>query len=85
MEELVKKNTGIKGFDNLTTGGLPMGRPSLVCGSAGTGKTLFGIEFIVSGIRDFNEPGVIISFEERIEDLLENVYSLGWDLQKHMD
>ena len=62
-----------------------MGRPSLVCGSAGTGKTLFGIEFIVSGIRDFNEPGVIISFEERTEDLLENVYSLGWDLQKHMD
>jgi circadian clock protein KaiC len=58
------------------------GAPSLVCGSAGAGKTLLGIEFIVNGIRNFNEPGVIISFEERTGDIIDNVASLGWDLQK---
>ncbi len=85
MEELKKSKSGIKGLDIITGGGLPRGRPSLVCGAAGTGKTLFGIEFIVNGIRDFNEPGVIISFEERTADLISNVSMLDWDLQKHLD
>jgi circadian clock protein KaiC len=85
MEVLKKSETGIKGFDIITRGGLPKGRPSLVCGSAGAGKTLFGIEFIVNGIRRFNEAGVIVSFEERTQDLIDNVGSLGWDLQKYID
>ena len=85
MEVLKKAKSGIKGLDIITRGGLPLGRPSLVCGSAGAGKTLFGIEFIVNGIRNFNEPGVIISFEERTRDIIANVASLGWDLQKHVD
>ena len=80
-----KSRSGIKGLDSITGGGLPSGRPSLVCGEAGTGKTLFCIEFIVNGIREFDEPGVIISFEERTDDLIANVHSLGWDLQKHID
>jgi circadian clock protein KaiC len=85
MEVIEKSKSGIKGFDIITRGGLPKGRPSLVCGTAGTGKTLFGIEFIVNGIKKFNESGVIISFEERTDDLIANAASLGWDLQKHMD
>jgi circadian clock protein KaiC len=85
MEVLKKAKSGIKGLDIITGGGLPRGRPSLICGSAGAGKTLFGIEFIVNGIRNFHEPGVIISFEERTGDIIENVASLGWDLQKYID
>lgn len=85
MEKIKKSKSGIKGFDAITNGGLPSGRPSLVCGTAGSGKTLFGINFIVSGIREFNEPGVIISFEERVDDLVANVESMGWDLRKHID
>jgi circadian clock protein KaiC len=85
MEVLEKSESGIKGFDIITRGGLPKGRPSLVCGSAGAGKTLFGVEFIVNGIRKFNEAGVIISFEERTHDLITNAASLGWDLQKYID
>jgi circadian clock protein KaiC len=84
MNQLKKSKTGIKGFDMITRGGLPTGRPSLVCGQPGSGKTLLGIEFIVNGIKIFNEPGVIISFEERTEDLIDNVASLGWDLRKYM-
>ena len=85
MEDLRKTRTGIKGLDFMTNGGLPQGRPSLVCGKAGTGKTIFGIECIVKGIEQFNEPGVIISFEERTQDLIDNVISLGWNLQGYMD
>jgi circadian clock protein KaiC len=85
MEVLKKAKSGIKGFDTITRGGLPKGRPSLVCGSPGAGKTIFGIEFIINGIIMFNEPGVIISFEERADDLIANAASLGWDLQKHLD
>lgn len=85
MRELRKSKTGIKGFDSISKGGLPTGRPSLVCGMAGSGKTLFGIEFIVKGITIFNESGVIISFEERAEDLVANAASLGWDLQEYID
>jgi circadian clock protein KaiC len=62
--QLKKVLTGISGFDEITLGGLPKGRPTLLCGGPGSGKTLFGIEFIVNGALHFNEPGVIIAFEE---------------------
>ena len=77
---LEKCPTGIDGFDQITNGGLPRGRPSLVCGSAGCGKSLFGIEFLVHGATQFDEPGVMMTFEETAEDLTKNVASLGFDL-----
>jgi len=77
---LPKCPTGIQGFDEITGGGLPKGRPSLLCGGAGCGKTLFGIEFLIRGALDFGEPGVFVSFDERAEDLTANVASLGFDL-----
>src|ERR1700712_359287 len=77
-----KTPTGINGFDEITGGGLPRGRPTLVTGAAGAGKSLFGIEFIVRGARDFGEPGVIIAFEESQSDLATNVASLGFDLEQ---
>lgn len=75
-----KAPTGISGLDDITGGGLPIGRPTLVCGAAGAGKTLFAITFLVNGATQHNEPGVIISFEERAEDLEANFASLGYDL-----
>src|SRR3954467_4035642 len=80
--QLPKSSTGISGFDEITLGGLPTGRPTLVCGGPGCGKTLFGIEFIVRGIQQFKEPGVIMAFEEKAEELAANVVSLGFDLNK---
>jgi circadian clock protein KaiC len=77
---LPKAPTGIAGFDEITGGGLPRGRPTLVCGSAGCGKTLFAIEFLVRGATQFGEPGVFMAFEETGEDLAQNVRSLGFDL-----
>ena len=77
---LPKARTGIAGFDDVTYGGLPAGRPSLVCGSAGCGKTLFAATFLVNGATLYDEPGVFMSFEERAEDLAANVASLGYDL-----
>ncbi len=79
---LPKTRTGIKGLDEITGGGLPSGRPTLICGAAGAGKTLFAIEFIFRGAVEFGEPGVIITFEEDVEDLEMNVASLGFDLKK---
>ena len=81
-DTILKAPTGIIGFDEITGGGLPAGRPSLICGSAGAGKTLFSIEFIVRGATQFNEPGVIIAFEEKADELEANVASLGFDLRK---
>jgi circadian clock protein KaiC len=81
-EYLPKTATGIAGFDEITLGGLPKGRPTLVCGAAGCGKTLFGIEFLARGARQFGENGVCISFEETAHDLAVNVGSLGFDLVK---
>lgn len=77
-----KTPTGISGLDEVTGGGLPKGRPTLVCGSAGCGKTLLAIEFLAKGISDYNEPGVFMSFEESRSDLAQNVKSLGIDLEK---
>jgi circadian clock protein KaiC len=82
LESLRKEPTGIPGFDEITRGGLPAGRPSLVCGSAGAGKTLFAMEFLVRGAILYNEPGVFISFEETDEELTKNVASLGFDLNQ---
>src|ERR1043165_892757 len=73
--------TGIHGLDEITFGGLPRGRPTLVCGSAGCGKTLLGMEFLVRGATEFNEPGVCLSFEESAEELASNVASLGFDIK----
>ena len=79
---LEKTLTGISGLDELTGGGIPKGRPTLVCGEPGCGKTLLSLEFIVRGATDFNEPGVFIAFEEKSEELAINVASLGFDLDK---
>jgi circadian clock protein KaiC len=79
---LPKAKTGISGLDEILLGGLPRGRPTLVCGTAGCGKTLFGMEFLLHGAREFGEPGVFISFEETERDLTENVRSLGYDLTR---
>jgi len=78
---LPKSPTGIQGLDEITGGGLPTGRPTLVCGSAGCGKTLLAMEFLVRGATQFNEPGVFMAFEETAKDLTKNVASLGFDLK----
>lgn len=77
---LEKSPTSIHGLDEITGGGLPKGRPTLVCGGAGCGKTLFSMEFLVRGATIYNEPGVFISFEESEKELTANVASLGFDL-----
>lgn len=80
VPQLAKSPTGIAGLDELTFGGLPTGRPTLLCGAAGCGKTLFAMSFLVNGATRFGEPGVFMSFEERPNDLVANVASLGYDL-----
>ena len=80
MQELKKTPSGIKGLDELTGGGLPAGRPTLICGGPGCGKTLLATTFLVKGALDYGEPGVFVSFDERIPDLSANVASLGFDL-----
>ncbi|WP_149241758.1 circadian clock protein KaiC [Dyadobacter sp. 32] len=82
LPSLPKSLTGIKGLDEITRGGLPLNRPTLICGPAGCGKTLFSMEFLVHGARDFNEPGVFMAFEEKTEELALNVASLGFDLNE---
>ena len=77
---LQKSPTGIEGFDQITGGGLPQGRPTLVCGSAGCGKTLFAMEYLIRGALEHKEPGVFMAFEETAEELSQNVASLGFDL-----
>lgn len=79
-DTLPKAATGIQGLDEITGGGLPRGRPTLVCGSAGCGKTLLAMEFLVRGIAQYGEPGVFMAFEETTEELARNVRSLGFDL-----
>ena len=77
---LQKAPTGIRGLDEVTNGGLPAGRPTLVCGGPGSGKTLVGISFLVNGARDYGEPGVLLTFEENADELALDVASLGFDL-----
>ncbi|MGD0752211.1 MAG: circadian clock protein KaiC [Anaerolineales bacterium] len=80
-KQLPKSPTGIQGLDEITGGGLPKGRPTLVCGPTGCGKTLLAMEFLVRGATQFNEPGVFMAFEETAKDLTQNVASLGFDLR----
>ena len=79
---LEKAPTGIKGLDEVTNGGLPKGRPTLIAGAAGSGKTLLAMEFLVHGALEYNEPGVFMAFEETSEEMTSNVKSLGFDLKK---
>ena len=81
LSQLPKASTGIDGLYEITAAGLPLGRPTLICSSAGCGKTLLGVEFLVRGIQNFNEPGVLMAFEETGEELAANVASLGFDLK----
>lgn len=78
---LEKSLTGIAGFDQITNGGLPKGRPTIVCGGPGCGKTMFAMEFLVRGATEFNEPGVLMTFEETGDEMTKNVASLGFDLK----
>ncbi len=80
-----KSPTGIHGFDEITNGGLPTGRPCLVVGGPGTGKTLLGVEFLVNGATKYGEPGVILSFEESEKEIIQNSASLGFDLKNLID
>src|SRR5512140_231135 len=83
--QLPKSPTGIQGLDEITGGGLPKGRPTLVCGGAGCGKTLLAMEFLVRGATQYDEPGVFMAFEEAAQDLTQNVASLGFDLKDLVD
>src|SRR5881394_1706674 len=74
-----KAPTGIQGLDEITGGGLPRGRPTLICGGPGCGKTILAMEFLINGARQFDEPGVFLSFEESLDDLTQNFASLGMD------
>ncbi|MCX5770733.1 MAG: hypothetical protein NTZ09_10740, partial [Candidatus Hydrogenedentes bacterium] len=78
--KLGKVPTGIKGLDQITMGGIPQGRPTLLCGGPGSGKTLFGMEFLIRGATEYGEPGVFIAFEETAKELSQNVESLGFDV-----
>lgn len=79
---LEKVLTGITGFDEITGGGVPKGRPTLVCGSAGCGKSLFASEFLIRGATQYNEPGVLMTFEESADDIKKNVASLGFNVER---
>jgi circadian clock protein KaiC len=80
--QLPKCPTGISGLDEITGGGVPRGRPTLVCGSAGCGKSLLAMEFLVRGATEFDEPGVLMTFEEPVRDVAQNVMSLGFDIDE---
>jgi circadian clock protein KaiC len=80
-----KIRTMLEGFDDISHGGLPVGRTTLVSGTSGTGKTLFATQFLYNGITDFNEAGIFVTFEESPEDIIKNAVSFGWDLKKLID
>jgi circadian clock protein KaiC len=80
--QLPKSPTGIDGFDEITGGGLPTGRPSLVCGPPGTGKSIFAMQFLVNGVTRYGEPGVFLTFEESREELVANVRSFGFGVDR---
>ncbi len=82
VERLEKAPTGITGLDEVTLGGLPRGRATLICGGAGCGKTMLAVEFLVNGVRDYGEPGVFVAFEETKDELVVNAASLDFDLGK---
>lgn len=80
-----KIRTMIEGFDDISHGGLPVGRSTLVSGTSGTGKTLLAVQFLYNGITQFDDPGVFVTFEESPTDIIKNAYSFGWDLQALID
>lgn len=80
-QELAKLATGIIGFDQIANGGIPKGRSTLVSGTAGSGKTVMALQFLLAGVRDYHENGVFVTFEEAPADLMQNVRSFGWDLE----
>ncbi len=82
-EFLDKVPTGISGFEEISYGGLPKGRSTLISGSSGSGKTIFACQFLAEGIRQFNEPGVFVTFEENVPDLRKNVESFGWNIRSY--
>lgn len=79
--ELRKLPTGISGFDQISNGGLPLNRSTLISGTAGSGKTVFALQFLMHGVRLYDQPGVFVTFEETPADLMQNVRSFGWDLE----
>jgi len=81
MREVGKLSTGITGFDQIANGGIPIGRSTLISGTAGSGKTVFALQFVLSGIREYDQNGVFVTFEETPADLMLNVRSFGWDLE----
>lgn len=81
-QELAKSPTGIQGLDEITNGGLPKGRPTLICGGAGSGKTLLAASFLLNGVAQYDEPGILMTFEETGEELASDLASLGYDLGK---
>src|ERR1700731_3312981 len=82
---LDKAPTGIQGLDEISGGGLPRGRTTIVWGGPGCGKTMLGMEFLIRGAREFNEPGVLVAFEETTQEMERNVSSLGFDLKDLVD
>jgi circadian clock protein KaiC len=85
MKGVRKVRTMIEGFDEISHGGMPIGRTTLVSGTSGTGKTLLAIQFLHNGIQDFGDPGIFVTFEESPQDIITNAYSFGWDLQNLID
>src|SRR5580704_15609152 len=85
LEGLAKAPTGIRGLDEISGGGLPRGRTTIVCGGPGCGKTMLGMEFLIRGIEEHGEPGVLLAFEETPEEMTRNVASLGFDLKALSD
>src|SRR6202158_411921 len=81
LTSLEKAPTGIKGLDQISSGGLPKGRTTIVCGGPGCGKTMLGIEFLVRGALEFDEPGVLMALEETPRDMASNVAALGFDIE----
>ncbi|MCS7227138.1 MAG: AAA family ATPase, partial [Gloeomargarita sp. SKYB31] len=80
-----KIRTLIEGFDEVSHGGLPAGRCTIVSGTSGTGKTIFALQFLYNGIIHFDEPGIFVTFEESPEDIIKNALSFGWNLQALID
>lgn len=79
-EQVVKQPTGIEGFDTVSQGGLPLGRATLIAGTAGSAKTVFATQFLVAGIQQFDQPGVFVTFEDTPEDIRANMHGFGWDI-----
>ncbi len=82
INKLKKMLSGIPGFDEISRGGIPNGRTTLVSGTSGAGKTLFSTQFLYNGITQYGENGVFVTFEEKPEDIIMNIRSFGWDIEK---